>query len=80
MKATLSFNMDNHEDRLSHKRAINATSAYIVLFTLQNKVFRDIIKYNGDSYSEETLVAIETLREKFNNLLDEYEVNLNDLE
>lgn len=80
MKATLSFNLDNHEDRLAHKRSVNATNAYIVLFTLQNKVFRDIIKYNGDSYSEETLVAIETLREKFNNLLDEYEVNLNDLE
>lgn len=80
MKATLNFDLDNHEDRLSHKRAINATNAYLVIWTMQNKVFRNILKYNGDSYSEETLLAIEELRSKFFNLVEEYEINLNDLE
>lgn len=80
MKATLSFNLDDFTDRSAHKRALNGTNAYLVLFEMQNKVFRDAIKYNGDNYSEETLHAIDELRSKLNNLMEEHGINLNDLE
>lgn len=80
MKATLSFNLDDFTDRSAHKRALNGTNAYLVLFELQNTVFRNVIKYNGDNYSEETLHAIDEIRSKLNDLMERYEVNLNDLE
>lgn len=80
MKATLTFNLDDFNDRLSHKRALNGTNAYLVLFELQNTVFRNVMKYNGDNYSEETLRAIDEIRSKLNDLMERYEINLNDLE
>ncbi len=80
MKATLSFNLDDFNDRRSHKRSLNGTNAYLVLFEMQNKVFRDVIKYNGDNYSEETLHAIDELRSKLNDLMEKHDINLDDLE
>jgi hypothetical protein len=80
MKATLEFNLNDHEDKLEHKRAINATSAYLVLWDLDNHVLREMIKYNGDKYSEETLNIIMYIRGELHRLMDEKGVSFQELE
>ena len=45
MKAILEFDLDDFEDRNSHKRAITATDAYIALHKIDDKL-RDYVKYD----------------------------------
>jgi hypothetical protein len=80
MIATLKFNLDDHHQRNEHKRCINATKAYIVLHEFMYTELRNLIKYNGDSYSEETIRVVDELRSKLNNLMEENGIDLNDLE
>jgi hypothetical protein len=80
MKANLSFNLEDPQDKLALNRALSATDAYIVLHSYLNKNIRDIIKYNSDKYSEETINMVYELRDGLYALLDEYKVDLEDLE
>jgi hypothetical protein len=50
MKATLEFDLDDYEDEMKHKRAVNSTNAYIVLSQIANEIFRPHRKhgYHGE--------------------------------
>ena len=44
MKAKLEFDLDDHSDRLSHKRAVSATDVYLALHDFDNEL-RNMVKY-----------------------------------
>jgi hypothetical protein len=78
MKATLHFNLDDQHDRLAHTRAVNSTNAYLALHSIFEDVFRQRIKYGElDLDSENLLIDV---RSKCLEILQEYNVNLSDLE
>lgn len=77
MKAVLEFDLNEQSDRRSHKRAISATDAYLVLFDIDN-YFRNKLKYH--ELSDEAYSALEEARAKLNEILSEHSINLNDLE
>jgi len=45
MKGKLEFDLDDPSDRLAHKRASNATNAYIAFHEIDN-MLREYVKYN----------------------------------
>lgn len=45
-KATLEFDLDDHSDKLAHRRAVSATGAFIALNDLDNHL-RQMLKYDG---------------------------------
>lgn len=86
-KASLRFDLEDHHDRLAHKRAISATDAYLALNSIANDIFRPARKhgYNDerlrDAYEDERISKIiGLLEEKFYEILKEHNVNLDDLE
>lgn len=78
MRATLHFNLDNPEERLEHKRALNATKVYIALHTIFQEVFRKRLKYGNLDFDSENLLT--EVRNECSAILEEYDINLNDLE
>ena len=56
MKAILEFDLEEHSDRLAHKRSVNATNAYIAMHDFSN-LLRQYVKYNI-SISPGTKVAL----------------------
>jgi hypothetical protein len=47
MKGKLFFDLDDHGDRLAHKRALNSTNAYIAFSSIDN-MLRKYTKYLKD--------------------------------
>jgi hypothetical protein len=45
MKAKLEFDLDDHSDRLAHKRCVSATDVYIALHRIDSDL-REIYKYD----------------------------------
>jgi hypothetical protein len=78
MKATLTFNLDDPQERLAHKRALNGTNAYIAFFTIMNDTFRKRIKYGELDFDSENLVV--EMQQEIIATMENYEINLNDLE
>jgi len=78
MKATLTFNLDDPHDSLAHKRAINATNAYLVIFDVLNDVFRKRIKYGELDFDSENLLV--EMQAEVCAILENHSVDLNDLE
>lgn len=72
MKAILTFNLEEPEDRDSFKLACNAQSWYFVCFELDREL-RDMIKYRGAG-SE-----VETVRIKLHSIMEEHGVSLEDV-
>ncbi len=58
MKAILEFDLDEHEDRLAHKRAISATDVYLALHDIDNE-FRKMIKYDSTIGMDQKLALID---------------------
>lgn len=77
MKAILEFDLDKHEDKLAHNRAISATEGYLVIHQLDNYL-RNKLKYAELNSSEET--AISDIREELNRLLIDYNIDMGNLE
>jgi hypothetical protein len=47
MKAILEFDLEEHSDRLAHKRSVNATNAYIAMHDFSN-LLRQYVKYKAN--------------------------------
>lgn len=76
MKATLTFDLNDSDERAEHKRAIQATDAYLVLWDLDQEL-RQKLKYS--ELTGEREIAYSEIREKLHDLLSNYGVNLDDL-
>ena len=78
MKALLSFNLDDPHEKLAHKRAINATNAYIAIMDIMNDVFRKRIKYGELDFDSENLLV--EMQAEACAILEDNSINPNDLE
>jgi hypothetical protein len=45
MKAILEFDLDDHEDRIKHLRAVRSDDAFLCLFDIQTKLKKEIEQY-----------------------------------
>ena len=74
MKSQLTFDLDEPQDRLAHRRCINATNAYLVLHNFSEDL-RNLEKHSG-----QRVIGIDEIRDIFYSTLEKYDINLNDLE
>ena len=74
MKATLEFDMDRRTDVLAHIRAVQATSAYLVLFDMQEYLIR---RYkHTDAPSDEAYEVFKETKQKFFDLMNDRGIDL----
>jgi hypothetical protein len=73
MKATLEFNLD--EERAEFDFAINGSKYHSVIWDLDNHL-RGLTKYAPDTQSEDTYNALQETRDKLNELIKEYHLEL----
>jgi hypothetical protein len=93
--ATLTFNLEDGFSRNAHKRAVNATNAYIALFNIANEVFRPARKHGYPEGKINKLLdecgeteeghsrgveLIGELETKFYEILEDNGIDLNDLD
>lgn len=84
MKATLTFNLDNEDDKLSYENAMQGTDAKLALWTIAQDVLRphrkhgykDNERLNELIQEEKVSEAIGMLEEMFYNIVNKYEVNI----
>lgn len=76
MKAKLTFNLDDPEDRKAHKRCVKATDMAIALFDIQYNLYRKCVKEGkSPEYNEGILMAFEGIE----SILEENNINLEEL-
>lgn len=76
--AVLVFDLDKPEDEAAHKRAINATNAYLVLHDFYNNSLRKRWKYADLPEDKHDLVM--EINGEFCEMLNAYDIDMNDLE
>lgn len=76
MKATLEYNLDEHDDVTAHLRAVKSLSMALAINDIC-EMFRSKEKY-GD-YSEEVYNTICDLRQEIHELINSYSINLDEL-
>ena len=77
MKAYLEFDLNDIDDRFSHKRAVKADDLMSFIWDF-DELLRDYIKYDT-TYTAEQLDAIENLKEQFNEMLYDKGINIDEL-
>ena len=75
MKAIIEFNLDEPDDIEAHKRFTNLNAVYIALWEFDEEMRRQI-KYNTEGYNGEQLDALDKLREKFYNILNDNQIKI----
>jgi hypothetical protein len=75
MRAIIEFNLDEPADIEEHKRFTNLNSVYIALWEFDQEMRRQI-KYNTEDYNGEQLDALDKLREKFHEILNENQIKI----
>ena len=73
MKAIIEFNLD--EERAEFDFAVNGSKYHSVIWDLDNHL-RGLTKYPPDSQSEDTYNALQETRDKLNELLRDYNLEL----
>lgn len=85
MKATLTFNLDEADEREAHIRAIKSTNAYLAIMAIRDEIFRPARKHGYsdtelrsrvDKHEDIVLPVISLLESEFFNILDNYDINL----
>jgi hypothetical protein len=78
MKATLEFNLDDFDDRMSHFRCVMGINMALALWNIEMKLIdRVISRIKTDTISKEDLSEI--IRTELNDMLSENEINLDQL-
>jgi hypothetical protein len=72
MKAILEFNLDNHEDKMYHKRCVKSLDMASFIWELHHNFCR---KWKHD----DSEFNLETYKAAINDLLDEYSIDIDDL-
>jgi hypothetical protein len=96
MKGILEFNLEDSYERLAHKRAVNATAAYLALWDIGQEVFRparkhgyleeprlnELLRTNQEDNEVSLAVseAITILEKRFYGILEKRGINLDDVE
>jgi hypothetical protein len=75
MKALIEFNLDEPDDIEAHKRFTNLNAVYIALWEFDQEM-RNQIKYNTQEYNGEQLDALDKLREKFYQIMNDNQIKI----
>lgn len=75
MRAIIEFDLDEPTDIEAHKRFTNINGVYIALWEFDQEIRRQI-KYNTQEYNGEQLDALDKLREKFYEILNDNNVKI----
>lgn len=75
MKAIIEFNLDEPDDTEAHKRFTNLNAVYIALWEFDQEMRRQI-KYNTEDYNGEQLDALDKLRAKFYDILNDNQIKI----
>lgn len=75
MKALIEFNLDDPDDIEAHKRFTNLNAVYLALWEFDEEMRRQI-KYNTESYNGEQLEALDKLREKFYQIMNDNQIKI----
>jgi len=74
MKATLEFDLDNEDDRISHMRCVNATNMASFIWELKHNFWRqwkhDETDFNLDTYKEALYELMQTHSIDIDNLIE----------
>lgn len=74
MKATLSFNLDNIDDEMDHRRCMKGLDMALFIFDFSNKIRRLIDTSEDGKYIDE-----EHLWQAWNETLEAYDINIDRL-
>ena len=75
MKAIIEFNLDEPDDVEAHRKFTTLDYVYIALWEFDQEMRRQI-KYNTKEYNGEQLDALDKMREKFHEILNENQIKL----
>ena len=75
MRAIIEFNLDEPADIEEHKRFTNLNAVYIALWEFDQEM-RNTIKYNTKDYNGEQLDALDKMRAKFHEILNENQIKI----
>lgn len=78
MKATLEFNLDEHDDQIAHLRSIKSVDLALSLWDM-DQYLRGKIKHAPDSMSDETYKELQEARQKFLHILEQRSIDLDEL-
>ena len=72
MKAILEFDLDKPEDKIDHMRCIHSSDMASFIWELQHNFWRKW-KYDDSDFN------LDTYREELGNLMDDYNINIDNL-
>jgi hypothetical protein len=75
MRAIIEFDLDEPTDIEAHKRFTNLSGVYIALWEFDQEMRRQI-KYNTQEYNGEQLDALDKLRSKFYEILNDNQIKI----
>jgi hypothetical protein len=75
MRAIIEFDLDEPTDIDAHKRFTNLNGVYIALWEFDQEM-RSQIKYNTKGYNGDQLDALDKLRSKFYEILNDNQIKL----
>jgi hypothetical protein len=77
-KAILEFDLNEPEDIQAHKRAVKAVDLSLALWDIE-QYLRGQLKYNDENLTSEAYDALDKAKDKFYEILDEYNISLDEL-
>jgi hypothetical protein len=75
MRAIIEFDLDEPTDIEAHKRFTNLNAVYIALWEFDQEM-RSQIKYNTQEYNGDQLDALDKLRDKFYEILNDNQIKI----
>ena len=75
MKAIIEFDLNEPDDIEAHKRFTMLNSVYLALWEFDQEM-RSQIKYNTEDYNGEQLDALDKLREKFYQIMNDNQIKI----
>ena len=78
MKAKLTFDLDDFEDRQSHKRCVKSLDLCLLLWDFDKKL-RDRTKNPSDTTTEEEIRVVDEIRTTLFQLKEKYNIDLDEL-
>lgn len=75
MRAIIEFNLDEPADIEEHKRFTNLNAVYLALWEFDQEM-RSTIKYNTKEYNGEQLDALDKMRAKFHEILNDNQIKI----
>ena len=75
MKAIIEFDLNEPDDIEAHKRFTHLNAVYLALWEFDEEMRRQV-KYNTEDYNGDQLDAIDKLREKFYQIMNDNQIKL----